>query len=211
MRRWSFACPAKGVAAECPTGIDMAKMKVEFLSAYKARHGFTWKDRLVAHLPDYAEKIGRAAGFANLRDRLPGAARLSQWLTGFSARRSLPKWRRDNFWQTADKGFITREQALALAGSGAKVATLFVDTFNGHFDSENAAAAARVLQRAGYALHLAGKEDGSQCCGRTFLAAGMVDKARTKLSGAAGPSVAAGQCRHRHCRIGTILPAHLAR
>ena len=171
----------KGCRRECPTGIDMAKMKVEFLSAYKAKHGFTWKDRLVAHLPDYAEKIGRAAGFANLRDRLPGAARLSQWLTGFSARRSLPKWRRDNFWRGQDD-FIGRDEALARAQSGAKVAVLFVDTFNGHFESENAAAAARVLQRAGYALHLAGKEDGSQCCGRTFLAAGMVDKARTKLS-----------------------------
>jgi FAD/FMN-containing dehydrogenase/Fe-S oxidoreductase len=172
----------KGCRRECPTGIDMAKMKVEFLSAYKAKHGFTWKDRLVAHLPDYAEKLGRAAGLANLRDRLPGAALLSQWLLGLSAKRSLPKWRRDNFWQTAETDFVSREQALALAGSGAKVAVLFVDTFNGHFESENAAAAARVLKRAGYALHLSGKEDGSQCCGRTFLAAGMVDQARAKLS-----------------------------
>jgi Fe-S oxidoreductase len=171
----------KGCRRECPTGVDMAKMKVEFLSAYKARHGLSWKDRLVAHLPDYADKIGRTAAFANLRDRLPGAALISQWLTGLSAKRSLPKWRRDNFWQ-GKQDVITRAEALALATSGAKVAVLFVDTFNGHFDSENAAAAARVLQRAGYALHLAGKEDGSRCCGRTFLAAGMVERARAKLS-----------------------------
>ena len=171
----------KGCRRECPTGIDMAKMKVEFLSAYKGKHGFSWKDRLVAHLPDYAERLGRAAILANLRDRLPGAALLSQWLTGFSAKRSLPKWRRDNFWQ--GKGdFVSREESLALAASGAKIAVLFVDTFSGHFESENAAAAARVLRRAGYALHVAGKEDGSRCCGRTFLAAGMVDQARAKLS-----------------------------
>ncbi len=46
----------KGCKRECPTGVDMAKMKIEFLAHYKARHGFTLKDRLIAHLPDYARR-----------------------------------------------------------------------------------------------------------------------------------------------------------
>src|SRR5213075_1065099 len=64
----------KGCKRECPTGVDMAKMKVEFLAHYKEKHGFTLKDRLVAHLPDYADQISRIAGFMNLRDRVPGLA-----------------------------------------------------------------------------------------------------------------------------------------
>ncbi|HKB95521.1 MAG TPA: 4Fe-4S dicluster domain-containing protein, partial [Rhizomicrobium sp.] len=170
----------KGCKRECPTGVDMARMKVEFLSHYKAKHGFTLKDRLVAHLPDYAGTISRVAGLANLRDRLPGLAWLSEKVTGFSARRSLPRWRGDTFWAAHDSAlFSTRDEAIAAA---PKAAALFVDTFNGTFESENAHAAARVLKKAGYTLYLVRKEKGQHCCGRTFLAAGMVGKAKGKLS-----------------------------
>jgi len=57
-----------------------------------------------------------------------------------------------------------------------------VDTFNATFESENALAAAHLLKKAGYTLYLVRKEEGQHCCGRTFLAAGMVDKARAKLA-----------------------------
>src|SRR5438874_9232941 len=170
----------KGCKRECPTGVDMAKMKVEFLSHYKARHGFTLKDRVIAHLPDYADALSRVAGLANLRDRIPGLAWLSERLTGFSARRPLPRWRGDTFWAAHDAAlFSTREEAIAAAPTAA---ALFVDTFNAAFESENALAAARVLKKAGYTLYLVRKDQGQHCCGRTFLAAGMVDKAKAKLS-----------------------------
>ena len=173
----------KGCRRECPTGVDMAKMKVEFLHAYKARHGFTLMDRLVAHLPDYAAALSRFAFLPNLRDRLPGLAWASEKLIGLSARRSLPKWRRDTFWRAHDPAlFVSREAALAAAASGGRVAALFVDTFNGHFETENAVAAAAVLRKAGYALYLVAKNNGTHCCGRTFLAAGMVEKARAKVA-----------------------------
>jgi len=57
-----------------------------------------------------------------------------------------------------------------------------LDTFNATFESENALAAARVLKKAGYTLYLVQKDQGQHCCGRTFLAAGMVDKAKARLS-----------------------------
>jgi FAD/FMN-containing dehydrogenase/Fe-S oxidoreductase len=170
----------KGCKRECPTGVDMAKMKVEFLTHYKAKHGFTLKDHLVAHLPDYAGAVSRVAWLMNLRDRVPGLAWLSEKITGFSARRALPRWRRDTFWAAHDPAlFSSRDAAIAAA---PKAAALFVDTFNGTFESENAHAAARVLKKAGYTLYLVAKHKGQHCCGRTFLAAGMVDKAKAKLS-----------------------------
>jgi Fe-S oxidoreductase len=173
----------KGCRRECPTGVDMAKMKVEFLHAYKAKHGFTLRDRLVAHLPDYAAMLGRIAFLPNLRNHLRGLGWLSEKLTGLSARRSLPRWRRDNFWRSHDRSlFVSHDTALATAKAGGKVAALFVDTFNGHFETENAAAAAELLNKAGYALYLVTKDNGQHCCGRTFLAAGMVEKARAKLA-----------------------------
>ncbi|HET9977473.1 MAG TPA: FAD-linked oxidase C-terminal domain-containing protein [Burkholderiaceae bacterium] len=165
----------KGCKRDCPTGVDMAKMKVEFLAHYKARHGWTLKDKLVAKLPDYAHALSALPWLANLRDALPGAARLSQAWLGLSAQRTLPKWRRDTFWRSG-AGFAGRAETLA----APKAAVLFVDTFNGTFETENALAAAQVLQAAGYALHTVRKDGGHHCCGRTYLAAGMVAEAKAK-------------------------------
>ena len=172
----------KGCKRECPTGVDMAKMKIEFLCHYKARHGYTLQDRLVANLPDYAAAASRVAGLLNLRDRVPGAAWLSEKFTGLSASRSLPKWRSDTFWRLPDANRLaTGEEVLAAARTNGKAALLFVDTFNGTFESENALAAGRVLRAAGYTLGTVTKSNGHYCCGRTYLSTGMVENAKAKM------------------------------
>ena len=104
---------------------------------------------------------------------------------GFSAKRSLPRWRTDTFWHDpGENGWASREAVLEAASLGKKAAVLFVDTFNGTFERENAIAAARVLRAAGYLVHtLPGRgADGAghYCCGRTYLSVGMVDGARIK-------------------------------
>ena len=168
----------KGCKRDCPTGVDMAKMKVEFLHHYKAKHGFTLKDRLVGKLPDYAHLAARFAAAMNRRNSSPLLKRLGERMLGFSARRNLPQWKEQHFFNVRHSG-ATREQALA----SAKAVVLFVDTFNGYFESANAAAALRVLQAGGYTVHVASKEqpDGKHlCCGRTYLSSGMVAKAKAK-------------------------------
>ncbi|MDM0079212.1 FAD-linked oxidase C-terminal domain-containing protein [Variovorax sp. J31P179] len=171
----------KGCKRDCPTGVDMAKMKIEFLAHYKKKHGHTLKDRLIARLPDYAHLASRVPWLLNLRNSVPAARWLGEKVLGLSARRSLPVWRSDTFWRAADAStFASREQAIAAAREGRKVAVLFVDTFNGNFESQNAWAAARVLKSAGYLLHTVQKDRGHHCCGRTYLANGMVDEARAR-------------------------------
>lgn len=173
----------KGCKRDCPTGVDMAKMKIEFLAHYKRRHGHTLKDRLVARLPDYAHRASRLPWLLNLRNSVPGAAWLGEKLLGFSAKRSLPAWRGDTFWRAKDGEpglFADRDTVLAIARRGGKAAVLFVDTFNGTFESENALAAAHVLQAAGYVLHTVEKRGAHHCCGRTYLASGMVEEAQRK-------------------------------
>lgn len=175
----------KGCKRDCPTGVDMAKMKIEFTVHYKRRHGHTLKDRLIARLPEYAASASRMPWLMNLRNRLPGAAWLGEKLLGLSARRSLPAWRSDTFWrmQEADRAlFSSHADTLAAARTTGKAAVLFVDTFNGTFETENALAAARVLHAAGYAVHTVEKGHGSHhCCGRTYLAGGMVEEARERM------------------------------
>jgi FAD/FMN-containing dehydrogenase/Fe-S oxidoreductase len=168
----------KGCKRDCPTGVDMARMKIEFLHADRQKHGWSLKDKLVARLPDYAPLASRFAGLLNLRNRSKLLARASEKMLGISRKRRLPKWYRDHFFNAPTVG-VSREQVLA---SGRPV-VLFVDTFNGYFESPNAQAAFKVLQAAGYAVHVAAKEnpDGKHlCCGRTYLASGMVEEAKAK-------------------------------
>ena len=172
----------KGCKRDCPTGVDMAKMKLEFQAHDKARHGFTLRDRLVAHLPGYARWASALPWLANLRDALPGAAALSEKWLGLSAQRNLPKWRRDTFWRTLKPAdFASVDDTLAAARAHGKAAVLFVDSFNGTFETENALAAAHVLRAAGYTLHTLQKSGGHHCCGRTYLASGMVNEAKAKV------------------------------
>jgi Fe-S oxidoreductase len=172
----------KGCKRDCPTGVDMAKMKVEFLQHYKAKHGHTMQDKMVAHLPEYAAWAARLAPVLNLRNRMPLLAALTEKLLGLSAKRSLPEWQTRHFFNaSATSASRTASRAEVLAA--ARGVVLFVDTFNGYLESANAHASVKVLQAAGYTVHVATKlqDDGKHlCCGRTYLASGMVDKARDK-------------------------------
>lgn len=172
----------KGCKRECPTGVDMARMKLEYTAQRAAARGISLLDRLVARLPDIAPWASRLPWLFNLRDQLPGAAALGERWLGLSARRSLPRWRRDTFAAQAPAlALASGAEVLATAARGDNAAVLFVDTFNGYFDSENARDAVRVLQAAGYAVHVATQPDGrAPCCGRTLLAAGMAAQAKDR-------------------------------
>jgi Fe-S oxidoreductase len=169
----SLCVSCKGCKRECPTGVDMARMKIEFLHHYHGRHGWSPRERLIAYLPRYAPFAARAAGLLNLRDRVPFVAPLTEALLGLSARRTLPQWRARTFLRSPAGRYQVR------VPDECDV-VLLVDTFNNYFEPENAAAALRVLEAAGYRVHVAraAAEDRPLCCGRTFLAAGMVNEAR---------------------------------
>ncbi len=175
----------KGCRRECPTGIDMAKMKIEYLHHHHRHHGISLKERLIAYLPHYAHWAAQAAPLLNV---------VQEWvkpLLGFAALRSMPQWRTD-FWRVSE-----RPTATAATVTAAREVVLFVDTFSTYFDPENVRAAYLVLTAAGYTVHLP-VADGEQrplCCGRTFLAGGLVEQARAeaqRLLAAVQPFVARG-------------------
>ncbi|MDR6661158.1 FAD/FMN-containing dehydrogenase/Fe-S oxidoreductase [Tardiphaga robiniae] len=164
----------KACRHECPTGVDMAKMKIEVLSARVTKHGLTLRDRLVGYLPRYAALAARAAPLANLRNKSPLLRNLLERYAGISAKRSLPEWRSDVFHRDAD----------AVGPADGREVVLFADTFNRAYERENLDDALRVLTAGGYRVHLPKPVDRSSralCCGRTFLSAGLVDQARAEL------------------------------
>jgi Fe-S oxidoreductase len=178
----------KGCRRECPTGVDMARMKIEVLAARAAQHGLSLHDRVVGWLPRYAPYAARLPWLVNLRDRLPSTTALSEKIAGFSTRRSLPQWRRDWF----------RDPASPSGAAARGEVVLFADTFNRYFEPENIHAALAVLAGAGYRVAVARPPkpwSRPLCCGRTFLAVGRVDEAKRELErvlSAVAPFVARG-------------------
>ncbi len=160
----------KGCKRECPTGVDMAKMKIEFLHHYYKRHRLPLRERLVANLPRYAPTAARLSGLLNLRNRSRLLAQAGEKLLGFSAQRPLPQW--------SSKPF--REPGASVGKGESGEVVLLVDTFNRYFEPHIVDAAVSVLQRTGFKVHFPTADTTSRplCCGRTFLSAGLVEKAR---------------------------------
>ena len=163
----------KGCKRECPTGVDMARMKIEFMHRWHRTTPYTLHEKLVAYLPRYAPMAARFAPLVNLRNRVPLLARMSEGWTGFSAKRALPQWRRDTFLGSAKD---------TARNSTNREVVLLADSFNNYFEPENLRAAQSVLEAGGYTVHIARPRDGGRplCCGRTFLSAGMVEEARVE-------------------------------
>lgn len=178
----------KACKRECPTGVDMARMKIEFLAQYRAKHGTPLGDRIVADLPRAAHRAGPLRRLGNLPARLPFLAKLLERTTGFTSKRPLPRWharpfrdpRRANAAATEVSSHVMTASASSARNSEV---VLFVDTFNRWFEADVARAAQRVLAAAGYAVTFArAATDASRplCCGRTYLGAGLLADARAE-------------------------------
>lgn len=158
----------KGCKSECPTGVDMARMKIEVLSARTKKNGISFHDRLVGFLPRYAPWLARLSFLANLRNTVPGLAKLSERLTGFTATRDLPVWSANSF---KDEEGTQHDNPQAV---------LFADCFNRYFEPENLRATVKVLGAANVSIRTASAPKGERplCCGRTFLSVGLVEEAK---------------------------------
>jgi FAD/FMN-containing dehydrogenase/Fe-S oxidoreductase len=164
----SLCISCKGCKRECPTGVDMARLKLEWLHRRNRTRGIDRRERLLAGLPRSAPLASRLAPVLNAAARVPPLRALGQAVLGVSARRPLPRWSRRP-WREAE----------ADAGPDADV-VLLVDTFTRWFEPDLARAAVRLLEAVGHRVTTARPLSGRRplCCGRTYLSAGMLDHAR---------------------------------
>ncbi len=153
----------KGCKRDCPTGVDMARMKIEVRSARRMAKGLRWRDRLIGNLPEIAPWARRVPWLFNL-------AWFFQPYLGFAKQRRLPQWRSDTFLATTE---VDQDDVTVV---------IFADTFSNNFEPHVLHAARRVLQAAGHRVAVAWPNIGSPalCCGRTYLATGQVEKAKTE-------------------------------
>jgi FAD/FMN-containing dehydrogenase/Fe-S oxidoreductase len=165
----------KGCKRECPTGVDMAKMKIEVLYQKGKAEGFSLQQRLVAGLPFLSNYVRRIPGLAfalNARNWFPGLRWLTQKLLNISPQRPLPSWRA--------KGFRNQSKKLISAPLTECDLVLWADTFNDAYTPETLLAAYELATRLGYKVALSGAaaKGPALCCGRTAMSVGHLDQAR---------------------------------
>ncbi len=165
----------KGCKRECENSVDMAQIKIEYLAQRHATKPPSLRTRLFAHTPRWLYRLPWLKNLVVLRNQIPLFSSLGELFLGVTSKRRLP--------QPAERAFVTPQMSVE---EGQQQVVLFVDTFSHHYDPQIADAAIVVLQRAGYHVIIASPDETTLeperplCCGRSFLAHGMVDEARAE-------------------------------
>ncbi len=158
----------KACKAECPSNVDMAKLKYEFLAQYHREHGYPLRSRLFANIARLSRWGSAMAPLSNwLANTWPNRWLLDIFL-GIDRRRPLPAFASESFsrWFT--------KRSYRKGGSKGKVA-LFNDTFVEYNEPKIGMAATIILERAGYEVVLV---ENTVCCGRPMISKGFLDQAR---------------------------------
>ncbi|KIN14142.1 FAD-binding protein [Vreelandella titanicae] len=162
----------KGCKRDCPTGVDMAKFKIEARTARARANGLSLRDRMVGEMPRYAPWASKFSALVNGVERVPFLAKQIKQALKLAPQRSLPLF---------NGNFLASAEASQSSFASEREVLLFVDTFNNYMEGENAKAAKRVLEAAGYRVHLnITKGQRPLCCGRTYLSSGQFDKAKAE-------------------------------
>ncbi len=164
----------KGCRSDCPTHVDMASYKAEFLSHYYERHRRPRQALFMGRIGQWAPLAARLPRVANLLTQTPLLSSLARRIAGTAHTRALPRF--------ADRPFRSAYQSAGMtptAGTGRlpKV-MLWIDTFCEHFHPEIAFDAVAVLRDAGFDTVLPPKR---LCCGRPLYDFGYLDRARQTL------------------------------
>lgn len=160
----------KGCKAECPSNVDLAKLKYEFLAHYNEKHGTPLRSKLFAQIHQLSELAALAPALANRAMRNRMFRSLLDRYIGIDQKRNLPAFAPETF----ETWFRARPAGHSHNGSVAGDVILFHDTFMTFNCPEVGRATVELLEAAGYRIHLIER----RCCGRPMISKGLPDEAR---------------------------------
>jgi FAD/FMN-containing dehydrogenase/Fe-S oxidoreductase len=181
-----LAC--KGCKSDCPVGVDVATYKAEFLSHYYETNNRPLNALAFGNIDLWARAASHVPGLVNLTTQAPFLSDLAKQVAGIPAQRRIPALAVETFQHWWWRDGRPRPSVRSSVGTGALArpagrgplppVLLWADTFNNHFLPSTAAAAAEVLEAAGFDVlvpraHL--------CCGRPLYDVGMLERAKNLL------------------------------
>jgi Fe-S oxidoreductase len=158
----------KGCKAECPSNVDMAKLKYEFLAHYNEANGTPLRALMFAHIHALSSLASVFPSFANRAVTNSIVRRALDKFAGIDSRRQLPQFASQTF-----ESWFRKRKTSSNNGSTGKV-VLFHDTFTNFNYPEIGKAASHLLEAAGYEVRLADRK----CCGRPMISKGLAEVAR---------------------------------
>ncbi|MCC6905463.1 MAG: FAD-binding protein, partial [Anaerolineae bacterium] len=164
----SLCLSCKACKAECPSSVDVAKLKTEFLYRYQKKHGVPLRSWVFANIALLNRLVQPFAPLANLM--LTGPLKWGVTLLGVHRERSLPRYTLQPF-----SAWFRRYRRTHPAPQNGREVVLFHDTFMQHNDPQIGQAAVKVLEAGGYTVHVL---ENHPCCGRPAVSKGMLDLAR---------------------------------
>lgn len=158
----------KACKSECPSNVDMAKLKAEFLQQYYDVHGVPFRSRLIANFSSSAKLGSLFPSFYNFFVTNAFTGSLVKWFSGFAQKRSMPR-----LSHTTLRSWYARHRKKAMPASGRKL-FLFCDEFTNYNDAHVGITAIQLLEKLGYTVDIPLHEES----GRTWLSKGLVRKAQ---------------------------------
>ena len=163
-----LAC--KGCKSDCPTHVDMATYKSEFLSHYYEHKPRPVQAYSMGMIGRWAPLAAALPGLTNLVTQTPGLASIAKAVAGIAPERDIARF--------APRSFRKLYARHASKAAGDQRVMLWPDTFNNYFHPETAMAAVRVLEHAGYRVEIPSLR---LCCGRPLYDFGLLDQAKQQL------------------------------
>ena len=158
----------KSCKSECPSNVDMTRLKSEFLQRYHDAHGVGLREKIIAASPKMAKLCaGRLASLVNFAQKTWLFRKVLEIVAGFDSRRVPPAYAR----QTLDKWLATRPQP---NGKATKKVVLFDDTYMKYHETNVGISAVELLESCGYEVIVAN----AGCCQRPAISHGFLRRAR---------------------------------
>ena len=171
----------KGCKSECPSNVDVAKLKAEFLQHYYDANGIPLRSRLIANFST-SSKLGAIAPWAyNFVMTAPGISSLVKKMTGFATQRSMPTLQRNtlrSWFNKKSKKSLSRINKPQTSNLKLGTVYLFIDEFTNYNDTQIGIKTFELLETLGYEVRIADHLES----GRTWLSKGLLRKAKTIIN-----------------------------
>jgi len=166
----------KACKSECPTNVDLATYRAEFLAHYYQGRRRPLEAYAFGLIDKWAALGSATPALANLALSVPGVTGIVKRVLHLAPQRELPRLARQSFtrWARAAKVPMPGKQD----GTGGREVMLWADTFNNYFHPATSRAALEVLQAAGARVTVPRER---LCCGRPLYDFGMLDRAKAYL------------------------------
>lgn len=161
----------KGCKLECPSGVDMAKLKAEFLYQYYKSNRIPIRTRLIAYFSTLQAIASKVSSLYNMIVTSEFLSNLVKRTIGFATKRSLPKVYRHTFRKWLKKNLEDLNNQLP---DNVKPVYLFIDEFTNYNDVPIGQSTVKLLNKLGYRIKFLDNKDS----GRPMLSKGFLGKAK---------------------------------